>query len=176
MLAQMVKNLSAMWETWVQSLGWGDPLGKGMPTYSSILAWRVKWTEEPGGLQSIGLQRVRNNWSDWAHTSLMLTKAMVIHNISELRWGMWGSQRRLSHLPELSASKCRDEIWIQLCSLSILCCYTAQPLLWTTLGSVASLVAQLVKNLSAMWETWVRSLSWEDPLEKGKATHSSILA
>ena len=44
------------------------------------------------------------------------------------------------------------------------------------LGSVASLVAQLVKNLSAMWETWVRSLSWEDPLEKGTATYSSILA
>ena len=44
------------------------------------------------------------------------------------------------------------------------------------LGTRASLVAQLVKNLPAMWETWVRSLGWEDPLEKGKATHSSILA
>ena len=52
----MVKNLPAMWETWVQSLGWEDPLGKGTATHSSILAWRVPWTEEPGGLQSMRLQ------------------------------------------------------------------------------------------------------------------------
>ena len=50
----MVKNLPAMWETWVQSLGWEDPLNKGMATHSSILAWRIPWTEEPGGLQSWG--------------------------------------------------------------------------------------------------------------------------
>ena len=54
LVAQTVKNLSAMWETWVQSLGWEDPLEKGMPTNSSILAWRISWTEEPGGLQSWG--------------------------------------------------------------------------------------------------------------------------
>ena len=55
----MVKNLLAMQETWVQSLGWEDPLEKGMATQSSILAWRVPWTEEPGGLQSMGSRRVR---------------------------------------------------------------------------------------------------------------------
>ena len=54
----MVKNLPAMPETWVQSLGWEDPLEKGMTTHSSILAWRIPGTEEPGGLQSMGLQRV----------------------------------------------------------------------------------------------------------------------
>jgi len=54
----MVKNLSAMWETWVLSLGWEDPLEKGMTNHSSILAWRIPWTEEPGGLQSMGSQRV----------------------------------------------------------------------------------------------------------------------
>ena len=43
-------------ETWIQSLGWEDPLGNGMATHSSILAWRISWTEEPGGLQSIGSQ------------------------------------------------------------------------------------------------------------------------
>ena len=48
----MLKNLPAMWETWVQSLGWEDPLEKGMTTHSSILAWRIPWTEEPGGLYS----------------------------------------------------------------------------------------------------------------------------
>ena len=57
-MAQMVKNLPAMQETLVQSLGQEDPLEKGMATHSSILAWRIPWTEEPGGLQSMGLQRV----------------------------------------------------------------------------------------------------------------------
>ena len=51
-MAQIVKNLPAMRETWVQSLGWEDPLEKGMATHSSILAWRIPWTEEPGGLYS----------------------------------------------------------------------------------------------------------------------------
>ena len=54
----MVKNLPAMQETWVQSLGWEDPLEKGMATRSSILAWRIPWAEEPDGLQSMGLQRI----------------------------------------------------------------------------------------------------------------------
>ena len=57
-MAQLVKNLPAMWETWVQSLGWEDSLEEGMATHSSILAWRIPWTEEPGGLQSVGSQRV----------------------------------------------------------------------------------------------------------------------
>ena len=58
LVAQMVKNLPAMQETRVRSLGREDPLEKGMATHSSILAWRSPWTEEPGGLQSIGSQRV----------------------------------------------------------------------------------------------------------------------
>ena len=62
LLAQLVKNPPAMQETWVQSLGWEDPLGKGEATRSSILAWRIPWTEEPGGLQSMGLWRVGHNW------------------------------------------------------------------------------------------------------------------
>ena len=57
LVAQMVKNLPAMRETSVQSLGQEDPLEKGMATHSSILAWRIPWTEEPGGLQSMRLQR-----------------------------------------------------------------------------------------------------------------------
>ena len=48
-MTQLVKNLPAMWETWVRSLGWEYPLEKGMPTHSSILAWEIPWTEEPGG-------------------------------------------------------------------------------------------------------------------------------
>ena len=57
-MAQRLKHLPAMWETWVQSLGQEDPLEKEMATHSSILAWRIPWMEEPGGLQSMGLQRV----------------------------------------------------------------------------------------------------------------------
>ena len=59
-MAQVVKNLPAMQETQVQSLGLEDPLEKGLATHSSILAWKSPWTEEPGGLQSIRLQRVRH--------------------------------------------------------------------------------------------------------------------
>ena len=54
LVAQTVKNLPAMQETWVQSLDWKDPLEEGMATHSSILAWRMTWTNEPGGLQSWG--------------------------------------------------------------------------------------------------------------------------
>ena len=55
LVAQMVKNLPAVWGTWVQSLGQEDPLEEGMATHSSILAWRIQWTEEPDGLQSMRL-------------------------------------------------------------------------------------------------------------------------
>ena len=55
-----MKNLPVMQETWVQSLGWEDPLGKEMETHSSILVWEIPWTEEPCGLQSTGSQRVRH--------------------------------------------------------------------------------------------------------------------
>ena len=57
----MVKNPSAMQETWVRSLGQEDPLEEGMATHSSVLAWRIPWTEEPDGLQSTGLQRIRHD-------------------------------------------------------------------------------------------------------------------
>ena len=58
LVAQMVKKLPAIQETWVRSLGQEDPLEKEMATHSSILAWRIPWTEEPGSLQSMGSQRV----------------------------------------------------------------------------------------------------------------------
>ena len=58
-MAQTVKHLPTMRETQVQSLGWEDPLEKEMATHSSILAWKISWMEEPGGLQSMGSQRVR---------------------------------------------------------------------------------------------------------------------
>ena len=57
----MVKRLPTMQKTWVRSLGWEDPLEKEMATHSSVLAWKIPWTEEPGRLQSMGSQRVRHD-------------------------------------------------------------------------------------------------------------------
>ena len=59
LMAQAVKNPAAVQKTWVPSLGWKDPLEKGMATHFRILTWRILWTEEPGGLESMGLQRAR---------------------------------------------------------------------------------------------------------------------
>ena len=61
MVAQRLKHLPAMQETWVQSLGQEDPLEKEMATHSSVLAWRIPWTEEPSRLQSMASQRVRHD-------------------------------------------------------------------------------------------------------------------
>ena len=61
LVAQMGKNPPAVQETWVPSMGWEHPLAQGMATHSSILGWRIPWTEEPGGLQSMGSQRVRRD-------------------------------------------------------------------------------------------------------------------
>ena len=64
LVAQTVKRLPAVQETWVQSLGWEDPLEKEMATHSSTLAWKIPRTEEPGRLQSLGSQRVRHDWTN----------------------------------------------------------------------------------------------------------------
>ena len=69
-------------ETWIQSLNWEDGLEEGMATHSSILAWRIPWTEEPGGLQSMGLQGVWHNWSNWARTH-----AQARLEWKRMRWG-----------------------------------------------------------------------------------------
>ena len=62
LVAQMVENLPAMQQTQVRSLGWKDPLEKGIATHSSVLAWEIPWTEETGSLKSMGSQRVRHDW------------------------------------------------------------------------------------------------------------------
>ena len=109
-----------MQKTQVLSLGGEDPLEKEMATHSSTFAWEVPWTEEPGGLQSTGSQRVRHD---------LATKLQKL----------------------LQSVVCQFQLW-------------------------ASLVAQTVKNPPGLWETWVQSLGWEDLLEEGMATLSSILA
>ena len=74
---QTVKRLPARRETWVRSLGQEDPLEKEMATHSSILAWRIPWTEEPGGLQSTGSQRVGHDWATSLTHSLTRNKVTV---------------------------------------------------------------------------------------------------
>ena len=81
LMAQMIKNPPAKQETSVRSLGWEDPLEKGMATQSSILAWRIPWTEEPGRLQSMGSQRVRYDWVTNTHTHIHLHTALPVRPV-----------------------------------------------------------------------------------------------
>ena len=80
-LLNSVKNLPAVQETQVQSMGWEDALEKGMATHPSTLAWRISWTEELGGLQSMGLQRVRHDWVTNTFTWFSLFTSMKDHQI-----------------------------------------------------------------------------------------------
>ena len=78
LVVQQVKNPPAMRETWVRFLSWKDPLEEGMATHSSILSWRISWTEEPGGLQSMGLKRVGHDWV----TKHISTKLEILSTVS----------------------------------------------------------------------------------------------
>ena len=147
----VVKNLPAMQEI-IRNVGWSlgckDPLEEGMATYSNFTAWRISWTGEPGRLQSLESHRVGHSSSDLACV----------------------------HPPDTSVGKestcnARDPSSILGSGRS-----PGERTGYAFQDSWASLVAYLVKNPPAMQETWVRSLGWENPLEKGKATHSSILA
>ena len=85
----MIKNPLAMWETWVRSLVWEDPLEEGMATHSSILAWRILWTEEPGGLQSMESQRVGHNWAT-KHSTVQSLNIQMMAQAS----GGWSEESR----------------------------------------------------------------------------------
>ena len=84
-VVQVVKTLPAMPETWVQSLGQEDPLEKGMATHSSILSWRIPWTEEPGKLQSMGSQRVGHDWATNTHTHTKFKNRQSLSIMIEIR-------------------------------------------------------------------------------------------
>ena len=148
LVAQTVKNLPVLQETWFRSLDWEDPLEKGTATYSRILAWKIPRTGEPGGLQAMGLQRVGHDRATCTFTLSFLDNSTGKESVCNS--GDPGSI--------LGSGRSTGE-------------GTGYPLQ----HSWASLVAQLVKNPPAMRETCIWSLGWEDALEKGKATHSSIL-
>ena len=141
LVVQSVKRLLAMRDTWVRSLGREDPLEKEMAAHSSTLAWKIPWMEEPGGLQSVGLQRVGHNWAT-SLKRLLSFRHSSVGKESTCNPGDPGS------IPE-SGRSAREG--------------TGYPLQY----SWAFLVAQTVKNPPAMQETWVRFLGREDPLEKG---------
>ena len=124
-----------------------------MATHSSVLAWRVPGTGEPGGLPSMGSHRVGHAGSDSAAAAadIMGFPGSSAGKESTCTAGDLGSILGLGRSPGEGTRYPLQDSW-------------------------TSFVAQLVKNLPAMRETWIQSLDWEDPLEKGTATHSSILA
>ena len=128
LMAQKVKNLPAMWETWVWSLGWEDPLAKGMATHCSILGWRIPCAEEPGGLQSMKSKRIRHAWvpkqqqQQQQHSSMKYTlKVRFWVGCSHLRyvWTIfWLREGRMVSLSgasitdiQITHSRCRW--WVQ---------------------------------------------------------------
>ena len=88
-MAQTVKKLLVMQETWVWSLGWEDPLEKGMATHSSILAWRIPWTEEPGRIQFIGYQRVGHDWVTFSSSHVWMWELDYKENWAPKNWCFW---------------------------------------------------------------------------------------
>ena len=119
LVAQMVKSLPAMWETQVWSLGWEDLPEKGMATDSSILAWKIPWMKEPGGLQSMGSQRVGHDWATNTHTHSWFTVlcSRNYHSIvkqlhSNLKRNT-GSQRKAVQTPH-ATTKTEDPAKTQL--------------------------------------------------------------
>ena len=88
LVVQIVKNPPAMKETWVQSQGREDPLEKGMATHSSILTSRIPWTEEPEGLQSMGLQRVRHGWMTNTF-NITVYKMQLLYKYIQLSLMLW---------------------------------------------------------------------------------------
>ena len=101
-----------MQETWVRSLGWEDPLEEGMATHSSILAWRIPWMEEPGGLQSTGSQRVGHYWATLpspSHANKVMLKILqaklqqyVNHELLDVQAGFWKGRGTRDQIANIS--------------------------------------------------------------------------
>ena len=96
-------NLPAVWETWVPSLGWEDPLEKGMATHSSILAWGTPWTEELGGLQSMGSQTVGHDLPTKQQQITLLLHSIL--GVSKVTYPQTEAETLPSNYPSLHAGK-----------------------------------------------------------------------
>ena len=149
LVAQMVKNWPAMQETWVRSQGWDNPLEKEMATHSSILAWRIPWTEDPGGLQSMGSQRVRHDWATftWAIVPLWfqeLVNALICSIYTD-------------HVVFPSPATKRMEIyWRDPCQLEWMGTALRGYYLWRPLFQSTSmlLLFSLFFKLDFLWKIW----------------------
>ena len=98
-MAQTVKSMPAMQETQVRSLSWEDPLEKEMATHSSIRAWRIPWTEEPGGLQSMGLQRVGYDMTERLHSFCILYRIQTLWKFRPVYRPKRKKERKKNHSP-----------------------------------------------------------------------------
>ena len=104
LVAQMVKHLPAVQQTWVRSLGWEDPLEKEMATHSNILSWKIPWTEEPGSLQSMGVTKSQTWLSDFTftfhfHWSVWFTLRRVWESTTSFaEWASWGRGKIVCYL------------------------------------------------------------------------------
>ena len=183
-------TMQEMQKTWVQSLGWEDPLEEEMATHCSTLAWKSPWAEDPGGLQSMGSQRVRHSLAtERTHTQSWVIVELTLRLEKPRASAIWSLRVSARDIDCDVDACCSYEVPNMRSCREAACRHTRVLQNQTMLSSCnlfykgrhfaclwASLVAQLVKNPPAMWETWVWSLDGEDPLENGKATHSSILA
>ena len=104
LVVQIVKNPPEMQEAWVWYLGWEDPLEEGMTTHCSILAWRIPWTVKPGGLQSMGSQRVGHNWTT-RHSTAPRDSNMIWEKVKSLYDNLMQTEGEESKAGEFNASK-----------------------------------------------------------------------
>ena len=187
-VAQSIKTppaIQEMQETWVWSLGREDPLEKGMATHSSILAWRIPWTEHPGGLQSMGSQTVKHDWSDLAHmqfqhvviiwcfliyrftpTSFFVCSCWQIHplfyRVPCMLIFMFESNGVIYHVPLLPvslpvpSSRSRESFLVDCSSLS--CVFLGRDHGKHT--RVPKCAQQLLCRLYAWRPVWMRASSW----------------
>ena len=150
-VALVAKNLPAMQDTWIRSLGWEDPLEEGMATCSSILAWRIPWTEEPGGLQSTGSQRARHNWNNLANTHAhILTSQMERGGACVLGKTtvscLWTPLDLIPLLDDLDESKfpaCSSESWnpdSTVCPSMIVCHEGCWELTWENFSTISKTI------------------------------------
>ena len=127
-MAQMVKDLPIMQETLVPTLSRKDPMEKGMTTYSSILAWRIPWKEEPGGLQSMGSQRVGHDWvtNNNNNTLTLFCVTLYISKILNHQTSSiltYWNENNLSYLKEMSIHS-KNSIFIKKISHSLISKFT----------------------------------------------------
>ena len=117
LVAQRLKHLPPMRETWVRSLGWEDPLEKEMAIHSSILAWRIPWMEKPSRLQSTELQRVGHDWSDLAAAVAYDKMALISKAYNRFQWNSFQKQLTLINLAKSFETNNKQMKWSVSCSV-----------------------------------------------------------